>query len=855
MEPWYPAGPAMDTLVYMMYVDENAELTGLVNGEIDLTDWALTPTLFSSMTTNPNFYVTSPISDNGYFELQFNLAANFWGCQLNFGNSACGREIRQGIAHSLDKVKFTSLQAAIAGISVPIDNPVPPSVDLTLPNPCSWDAAHVQTGSNCVVGEGGATGGVAYHLAPAVACGVAAPGTCTSTPTRLWTPGYGTLDFCAAADHFIAAGLASGKVGSAGSTTTDSCKLTGISPAVTAFPVNVFIMSDSNPRLQAGSSVEEFICALLGGGFTSAGCSGLTVTFGPITAFPGFITSPTAVEQDWSMYTAYINDIPTFDRSLYFDYASQFVSGIPSIKQSGGGHCSNNAVPSYTAANYMYLCSQTYDTLITQAEYAPCLAASGDPVNGQVTPTFANCPATTQLSSTSASYQAQDLFGQNAFTIPWFSQTSQFAYRSNWQRVVLHQGDGFTPPGNIPGDLNAWSPTPVLAGSIRQGFKSPFQSLSPFAARSQWDLGIMGNIWDKPSYANPASPQLTLNGMALDTSILAVNQVTYVPPPGTVNIVRYTLRNDIFWQTGQKVTAWDLAFSYVSLRATGVFNGGGLAAMTGVKVLSPLVVDIDLNGLGPYTRQSISTYVFPGRFWSSCGASAWAAGASNANFGMADAALTPCIGPNVTPSGVVLASASAVDSSKILPAFDPGASGILVGSGPWQCKSGTGVVGSGCYCLPNCPPGPGLDTVTLQRYGFGFAPGASLNTYFRSSGNLALWAWSGNTGNFNADFLNFGVVSLCFGVSPVPPSCTHWSMGIGNPSGSSGSPAPIGLTQIGILQRFVGVNWVSPYNWVSSPPQGIAAFPPVLHEGSVTLNPASLVGCASPFSSGGGYDC
>jgi hypothetical protein len=80
-------------------------------------------------------------------------------------------------------------------------------------------------------------------------------------------------------------------------------------------------------------------------------------------------------------------------------------------------------------------------------------------------------------------------------------------------------------------------------------------------------------------------------------------------------------------------------------------------------------------------------------------------------------------------------------------------------------------------------------------------------------------------------------------------------MGIGNPTGSASSPAPIGLTQVSIVQRFVGVNWVSPYDWNTSPPQDIAAFPPVLYEGSITLNPSTVVGCAVSFNNGGGYDC
>jgi len=139
---------------------------------------------------------------------------------------------------------------------------------------------------------------------------------------------------------------------------------------------------------------------------------------------------------------------------------------------------------------------------------------------------------------------------------------------------------------------------------------------------------------------------------------------------------------------------------------------------------------------------------------------------------------------------------------------------------------------------------------TLARYGAGTTPGGSLNTFFRSNGNLALWTWTSDTGSFGTDFLNFGQVSLCFGKPIGTTGCTHWQQGIGAPSGSS----TVGLTQVGIVQRFVGVNWIAPYDWVSSPPVGITTRAPVLHEGTATLNPASLAGCTSPYPTGG-YDC
>jgi len=281
---------------------------------------------------------------------------------------------------------------------------------------------------------------------------------------------------------------------------------------------------------------------------------------------------------------------------------------------------------------------------------------------------------------------------------------------------------------------------------------------------------------------------------------------------------------------------------------------GGLAPMSGVKVLSPTQIDIDVNQTGPFTRLSLSSIpIIPARLWSTCSPSTWDAGANNMNFANANAALTPCIAPStsITSSGVILPTASSVDQAKIQPSFDPVSNGIFVGSGPWVCQSTTGTIGTGCT-TSGTQSVPAGGSWSFKRFGYGTSPGGSLSTYFRSSSNTALWIWSGATGVFSTDFLNFGRATLCFGKNPPPLSCGPLPYGIGNPTGSTVSPAPVGLTQVSIVQRFVGVNWVSPYDWRNNLPQGIATFPPVLHEGNTNLTPGN---CSVPFNQGGGYVC
>jgi hypothetical protein len=82
-------------------------------------------------------------------------------------------------------------------------------------------------------------------------------------------------------------------------------------------------------------------------------------------------------------------------------------------------------------------------------------------------------------------------------------------------------------------------------------------------------------------------------------------------------------------------------------------------------------------------------------------------------------------------------------------------------------------------------------------------------------------------------------------------------------SATSGCWLNEGSTQVGIVALRVFFNFVSPFNWATSPPTGIGALPPAIYQPNslVPLLPASLAttGCNNPFDStsttSGGYDC
>src|SRR4029077_12653130 len=154
-EFWYPAGPAMNTLTTPIFTDAIAEFTCLQSATpcVDFLDSPIPPSQIQPEIVNFNLLVTAPIAQTGYYEIEFLLANTFWGCNFNFGNAACGIQIRQGIAHMIDKTIFTNTDPNIVGVSTPLDNPVPTSSGggLLSPNPCGYDATFAQSGTNCVV--------------------------------------------------------------------------------------------------------------------------------------------------------------------------------------------------------------------------------------------------------------------------------------------------------------------------------------------------------------------------------------------------------------------------------------------------------------------------------------------------------------------------------------------------------------------------------------------------------------------------------------------------------------------------------------------------------------------------------
>ena len=240
---------------------------------------------------------------------------------------------------------------------------------------------------------------------------------------------------------------------------------------------------------------------------------------------------------------------------------------------------------------------------------------------------------------------------------------TKYAYPSGWINVVDSTIIATPGPSNFFSALNMWNPTPAVTGTIRWGFSASVTSMNPytFPISPIQNFYVVREIYDSLYVPNPYSVGQVLDWMTLSSL-------------RTGNTVHNILRGDIYWQDGSRVTAGDVAFSYNTLSASPIYAALGLSSITLVTFVSQSQVDIKDPGVAATSARLRlgSLPILPGRYWSSCGvlgSNTWDAAVSN-NFGG-------------TYASCLISTAPGVQD----PNFDPIASGILIGSGPFVCQS------------------------------------------------------------------------------------------------------------------------------------------------------------------------
>ncbi|HZY93312.1 MAG TPA: hypothetical protein VFE98_00415 [Candidatus Bathyarchaeia archaeon] len=766
---WSPAGPMVDKLLINTYADEFAEWTDLKANppNLDLTDWALTPTDLPSPCPTPStailcdsrFYVTAPVANFGLFGLNFNHANTFFGINFASGSDTSPQatqaiNFRQGVAHLVDRAAFIS--KVLGGFGSTMDNPLPPGQGVS--------HSGLPFDSTCLP-QPGCTG--AYSLGGFNLQGVCAwdtlnPTTCISafhrtsdTSDANGIVNVGQPDFCDAADHWIAAGLATGK--------NADCTLIGFTQLASS--ITFFVRSDSSPRLRMGDSLAQRMCQLINGA-AALTCSQVIVSHQNIQNTRPVVFDTSRQHLDWHLYTMGWLLSATPDQ-IWALYNSQFAG------QWCGGPAGN------VAPNYGYFCNPSFDKYNSMVEF-------NSTTNGAI----------------AALQVAQEIYGKHVVSIDLFAQSEQFAYLKGWTGVNNAKGIG---PSNFFGSINMWNANPAVSGNLRWGFKQGTDEVNPLTFSSVWDGYVVSSVYDTLVAANPYSPTDLFGWMVNQWQFLAPQPGD---PAGTAADVKFNLRNDIFFHNGAQVTAQDYKFSVLAFKHTGGLVNPLTAGIIGVQIQNDFNFIVNLNSNSVFALQNIGGIpVLPQKLW-------------------ALSTTGPCI-IDTSPQCSLAADASSRDP---IATFRYAGSGAFIcqdlanpgptGVGGKCTKSGTQASGTQLGAIVLQRNGLGLATDPSKK-------GTASTAYFRDSAKYKQWEWADVFSHGTVDILDVSNAAGCFN-QPATGACAHWetpaatitcvstagTCNIGSLAGIGGTRAStVQLLSIAQAYGWFGVSWSSPLSY------------------------------------------
>ncbi len=652
--------------------------------------------------------------------------------------TAAGVEIRRAISHLLDKPSFVqndfSLRTTIGSSPQGVYNDVESSPAQGLSAP-----------SQSVLNEECSEHSWLNPCAPVSAYNLQSD---LIYPSQLWwagpggsagvTAGYsGVNDLRAACDHFVAAGFTIVP-------STATC-LDVANASVGTTPLSSYPHLDNNgqhlilflrthlPRRHYGQIIADSLNFLFGtpnnGGTIQYGCA------------PNFFFScafntvfDTTVPDDWNLYVGGFTSMELYQR-FHSSFASSFCGGATA----------------QFANNYNFYCSPAFDGESSAGEFA-------------------------------ASSSEQSRFFQEAaitahrtvMTVPVFSPLIQFEALNGWNfqatgtptrsSLVSALGTGFYAgsPGGFWSLLNMRQVPGYVANSgfqpgggdpnlIRRGLSQPINNPSPFFAYTLSDFDVVNQVYDTMLQVNPLTGG-TFAGVVLSQAneqvidwMTTSHSSSFDPAEvsclgascvnGTTTQL-WHLRNDLRFHDGIQVTADDVVFSILAYRdiGTAVFDVTRVASAVG---LNPTTVQVKIQLQNPLYELDVGSLpILPKHLWAShCGTPIGAPGNDCAN-----------------------------------PSFDPMATGIYTGSGPWVCRSlDTGTAGGSCItpCPPNIVCTPADLKIILSAYD-GYMRGRP--GVLNSSLHKLSWADKDNDGVVN--ILDVADAALHFG-QPDP----YWNTG------------------------------------------------------------------------------
>ncbi len=357
----------------------------------------------------------------------------------------------------------------------------------------------------------------------------------------------------------------------------------------------------------------------------------------------------------------------------------------------------------------------------------------------------------TYSSSLTSAQAAEYVLGSTVGDIPLFSLNEPFAYLDGWNRGVVNQVNAGI--FNSWTALNAWRSNPAVPGTIRWGFSESLFKLNPFMSETPWEIFILGEIYDSLLAVNPMTKG---DNTQVINWITTGNSDSFDSSKGTTTQT-WNLRNDIFFQDGQRVSPDDVCFSILAYRdVPSVAFQSNVANVVSCSTSGQNIVQVVLKGRSPGFSGSVDTLfdlsigqlpIIPHHVWASyC---SWPVGSPE-------------------PSIQTLSVSQCASVT-----FDPVLTGIMVGSGPWFCNSSVGVssISGQTSCTQNANGSQAGQVVTtggrvlLRRY-VGYVrccDNLQVATNVVSTSNLQALEWSDGNKDGKVTILDMSSIANAYG--------------------------------------------------------------------------------------------
>jgi hypothetical protein len=860
---WAPFGNVgVQNLILKYYSDQGSEFNDFVAGQLDLTDWTQPAGSFGTYDSNPDFTLSPTQGEFGIFGMYFNGASSTWGAWLsavpantctswsaavghNY-DSQCGIDMRQAFNHLVNRADFAHHNVANPSVGLADDSPQkggPSSSPWA--TQCNWDQSVMvkyqthcyaqpaspgncggadsafpwscastkaaEPGAYAITGSGTCTAGTAPAGAPANPAGNLLYSNCIAGQGF---PAMGSPDFCAAAEHMLAAGIGSGL----NPTTCVLTFSTAQANAILAHPLR-FMRRSTNPRKTLGLGFENGLIALFG-----LGNGILTDTVGGITQLgPIVFDNQVGATDDWDMYTyGYSEGGPFSGDALVGLYSSQFAS--PNGVLGGQQVCAGAAGVQHNTPNPTYVCDATLDGLLKTQSNSANLASYS-------TNTLAVFNRMGAIADDMGLY-SPGLRIAALTSVAGLVNVRGFGYNSAQDIINAHQGSAPVNPIFAFGGGNA--------NTFRYGQASPTTSLNMYTASTVWEFQTLGQVYDTLFTGNP------VDGTQVFCWMCNSGVVSTVDSSGNTHF-RIELKQNLRFHDGSTVTAQDVAFSLLSLRDLAPTAGGALSSLLkSVQVFSSTTLDVVFYGQSLLYPPSMEAFVVPQSTYAcnnSYQANDCALGLADVNAACADPVSAANCAANYAAAGVSVPSDFRAGPNTT---FDPVASNALIGSGPYVCMSvfQPGIVGGGCVQNADSSQGgmaiPPGGRMLLQAFDFTSQAGNTdpLKQYMRGSnsawgtgsgtaaesGQLQEFLYADHSGDGVVDAVDLGTIAACIGVGPAGsgscPAATYTYF-----HRAAFDSGTISSQEVNIVASHYDDTYVAPFQWNAASITNVVPYP------------------------------